>query len=134
MAKFTCGGKVTELPILTFKQLKLVYPIISNMRNLQEETAEDVALRPIDESIKIIAIALEKSDNPMSAEQIEEELLAPEMKLIEATIQDIMVDNELVPKPGEDNPAEEKASLSTGTSTQSSAKSSPASRRSTGKP
>jgi len=131
MAKFTIGGKEVEVPVLNFKSLKKIYPIITQMKSMSKNDLTnnpELAFEAVDSTLKIVEIAMSRGDNPMTFAQLEEALLPNEILGLQHSLTDLIKENGLGAEKGEPKAAVEDAaaeSLSTETLTESSAKSSP---------
>lgn len=97
------GEKEIQIPQLNFKLLKKVYPILRETKPMTEEEAKanpDLALQAVDQTIKIISIALERSDTPMTVDEIEEALLPSEIPGLHISLMDLLKNNGLTVKIG----------------------------------
>lgn len=130
-ANVTIGGAVYELAPLTFKRMRLVWPLLSKHVAAQAKvdpekpvTLDDVISAEYEataDAIKIIAIAI--TDKRMTSDVIEEELLASEMPGIRDAISDVLVESGLIERGKmtlevEKILAQLQQNLSTGTSTE----------------
>lgn len=115
MAKAVIGGEKYEIPVLNFKRLKRAYPIL-------EEAQKKVGpVEQMDSAVKFISLALEGSDKPLSIEEMEEKLLAPEMPALGKTMMEVAKESGLMPSEEEvgNEPKKKTKRSSTATSTKS---------------
>lgn len=116
MATIVIGGRVLTIPELNFRALKKIYPIVTGMKVMKD--SDDLAMDAIEATIQIVSIALERSQTPMTPEEIEEAILQSELPGLQPAMIAMLSTNGMVIRPGEPVPAEEEAKPSTGTSTQ----------------
>lgn len=104
MAKVTIGGEEIDLPPLTFKALKKVWPKVkSQFAKLQaaqtnEPSVEgaDSMFDAVDDALFIIAAALAKSQPALTYEALEDVLLPKEAAGLAVAVNDLMIESELV--------------------------------------
>lgn len=120
MAKFVIGGKDYEFPPLNLKTIKQVWPLVDKIQHAGDLPGL------MDVTCEILALVLARSDNPMTAEQIEEEMLATEIDGIRISMEDLLIESGLLSRTdGTVKPGEEAgAAPSTATGTASSQNSS----------
>ncbi|HEX4097540.1 MAG TPA: hypothetical protein VHX64_12475 [Caulobacteraceae bacterium] len=125
--KITIGGVDRDIPPLTFRKLKLVWPLIE--ANGEEKALDGMARMEL--GVRLFAIVLMPADADYSqagidkaAEEFEGRLLASEVQALPGALNDLLADNGFLKKggaPGEAAPpavaAEPVANLSTATST-----------------
>lgn len=114
----TIDGKVYDLPVMKFKQLKKAYPIIAKAQD-----AED-PMDMLDAAIEVLSIAMMREHDHMTVEWIEDNLDVSETPAIATVITDLMVQAGLITREEagkllvEDPGKEAGAAPSTETSTQ----------------
>jgi hypothetical protein len=97
MATVRIGGKDYDLPPLTFKTIKQVWPLVQKMdeADFLNSTDPKEAMAAMDVVIQIFAHALEKTHPDMTAEEIESVLLGSEMSGLAPAMTDLLVDSGL---------------------------------------
>jgi hypothetical protein len=78
MATIKIGGKDIDLPVLNLKTIKKIWPLVDGIQDNDENL-----ITLMDVVCGILSIVLERSDTPMTADEIEEELLGPEIPFVQ---------------------------------------------------
>lgn len=104
MATVIIGGKTIEIPVLNFKSIKRIWPLVEKIED------SDSLIDLMDVASDVLAIALERSDQPMTKDDIENNLLGPEIAAIQASVEDLLIESGLLQRtnggaPGEAAPA-----------------------------
>jgi hypothetical protein len=108
------GGKTIEIPVLNFKSIKKIWPLVEKIED------SDNLMQLMDVASDVLAIALERSDQPMTKDDIENNLLGPEIAAIQTSVENLLIESGLLQRtnggaPGEAVPAAENHSTATGT-------------------
>ena len=109
MSKITVGGKEIEVPILSLKKLKQIWPMVNAERiaDLNERMKTDITA-PVDHVTDIYVIALSGTENAMTKDEFEDRLTSLELKGLNASLTAFLIENELL-TPGEPKPPVEAA-------------------------
>lgn len=91
MATIKIGGKDIDLPILNLKTIKKIWPLVEGITDSEENL-----IKLMDVVCAILSIVLERSETPMTADEIEEALLGPEMPLVQDSVMDMLVESGLM--------------------------------------
>lgn len=121
MATFTIGKQTYEVPELSLKKIKKIWPFVEGVQG-----SEDL-LKLMDAAAEIISIALSGTEHELSSEQIEEQMLGSEMLNIQSSIEDLLVESGLLQRKGDGSTTQgeatgeaESASTETGTASSES--------------
>lgn len=90
MAQVTIGGEVYEVPPLSFKGLKRVWPLLEQAANQEDPFAN------VEAALGVVAEAISKTDYAMTVDEMEDKMSASEVPLLEQTMEQIMADAGLV--------------------------------------
>lgn len=99
MATFIIGGTKYEAPVLNFKTLKKVWPYVESV-----QSSEDMAAA-FDAVSIIVSAALERTETPLSPDEVDEKLLAPEIDGLRQSLTDLLIASKvlkLVPEGGDE--------------------------------
>lgn len=91
MATIKIGGQDIELPVLNLKTIKRIWPLVKDISD-----SEDNLITLMDVICAILAIVLERSSKPMTADEIEEALLGPEVPSVQNSVMDMLVESGLM--------------------------------------
>lgn len=121
MATAIIGGKEYPLPALNLKTVKKIWPLVERIQGSNN------LMDLMDVATQIISHALARSDQPLTVDQIEEEMLASEIEGIKVSMEELLIDSGLLqrlPEGGTKSGEAETVPASTGTGTESSQNSS----------
>jgi hypothetical protein len=93
MASVTIGGQKYEIPVLSFKQVKKLWPILNKVKESQETEGSDMSMELTESAIEIVAIGLSKAHPEFTVEKIEEELLGPEIAGLKVVIEEMLAES-----------------------------------------
>jgi hypothetical protein len=121
MAILRIGGRDIEVPPLNFKAIKRIWPLMEGVT-----TSKDF-MKLIDTATEILEIALARSETPLKAAEIEDQLLGFELEGVQKSVEDLLVESGLLKRVtgGEEAVGEPPAKPSMGTGTDSSRNSPP---------
>lgn len=120
MATLSIGGKQIELPVLNFKTIKKIWPLVQDIQG-----SEDL-IKLMEVASNVISLVLERSATPMTVDEIEDQLLGPEIQPMQKAIEDMMVESGLLErKPGGDIVSGEAKGAAASPSTETGTDSSP---------
>lgn len=91
MATIKIGGKDIELPILNLKTIKKIWPLVEGIQD-----NDDNLISLMDVVCQVLSIVLERSETPMTADEIEEALLGPEIPSVQDSVMDMLVESGLM--------------------------------------
>ena len=119
VARVMIGGVERELPPLRFKQLKKIWPRLRAVFEVEKGYTDPLAA--VDSLIFIVATATERSEAPMSVDEVEDLLEPQEIQGLFPSVQELITESGIT-LAGEAGPAGEAAGApSTETSDSSSA-------------
>jgi hypothetical protein len=121
MAILRIGGRDIEVPPLNFKAIKRIWPLMEGVT-----TSKDF-MKLIDTATEILEIALARSETPLKAVEIEDQLLGFELEGVQKSVEDLLVESGLLKRVtgGEEAVGELPAKPSMETGTDSSRNSPP---------